>query len=177
MPSPKYIFAILAAALPLAACGSSSSSNSGTNAASTTNTNNRALAFAQCMRSHGVSNFPDPSGGHLNLQVQRTPDSTSVNGVKVNAPAFKSAMQACKADLPNGGKPTPPSASQRAAALQFAQCMRSHGVSNFPDPQISGGHVLIQGETPIDTNSPAFKAAQQACQPLALKMKGGPPPG
>jgi hypothetical protein len=179
MPSPKYVFAILAAALPLAACGSSSSSNSGTNAASTASNpnNNKALAFAQCMRSHGVSNFPDPSGGHLDLQIQRTPNSTSVNGVEVNAPAFKSAMQACKADLPNGGKPAPPSASQRAAALQFAQCMRSHGVSNFPDPQISGGHVLIQGQTPIDTNSPAFKAAQQACQPLALKIKGGPPRG
>jgi hypothetical protein len=37
--------------------------------------------------------------------------------------------------------------------------------------------VLIRGQTPIDTNSPAFKAAQQACQPLALKLKGGPPPG
>lgn len=67
-----------------------------------------------------MSNFPDPSGGRLNLQIQRTPGGTSVNGVQVNAPAFQSAMNACKADLPNGGTPTPPSAAQ-APAVQAAQ--------------------------------------------------------
>jgi hypothetical protein len=175
MRSTKYILITLAAALPLAACGGSSSSTSATNAASTSN--NKALEFAQCMRSHGVGNFPDPSGGHLNLQIQRTPSSTAVNGVEVNTPAFQSAMNACKADLPNGGKPSPPSAAQRQAALRFAQCMRSHGVSNFPDPQLGGGHVTIRGQTPIDLNSPAFKAAQQACQPLAAQFKQVQVPG
>ncbi len=167
----KCILAILGAALPLAACGGSSSSQSATNAASTKSS--KALAFAQCMRSHGVSNFPDPSGGRLNLQIQRTPNSTAVNGVEVNTPAFQSAMNACKADLPNGGNPSPPSASQRAAALRFAQCMRSHGLPDFPDPQVFSNGVRIQGGGPdgakLDPNSPAFKGAQQACRSL---MKG-----
>lgn len=177
MSSTKLTLVILAGAtVPLAACGSSSPS-SGTNAAATSN-GNKALAFAQCMRSHGVSNFPDPTGGKFNLRVQRTPGSTNVNGVEVNGPAFRSAMNACKADLPNGGKPQPPSASQRAAALKFAQCMRSHGVTNFPDPQVSGNGVLLKGggASPLDLNSPAVKSAQQACQPLIGKVfeKTGP---
>jgi hypothetical protein len=172
MRSTKFTLAILLAAAPLAACGSSGSS-SGTNAAST-NSNNKALAFSQCMRSHGVPNFPDPSGGRLNLRLQASPNGTTVNGVTVNGPAFKSAMSACKADLPNGGKPSPPSASQRAAALKFAQCMRTHGMPNFPDPQLSGAGAIIKS---VDPNSPAFKSAQQACQPLmkaAFTRTGGP---
>jgi hypothetical protein len=46
--------------------------------------------------------------------------------------------------------------------------MRSHGVANFPDPK-SDGQLTIAG-TGIDTNSPAFKGAQNACQSL---MPGG----
>jgi hypothetical protein len=158
------VLVLAAAATALAACGSSGS-GSATDASA--GKSNKALAFAQCMRSHGVSNFPDPSGGRLNLQIQRTPGGTSVNGVQVNAPAFQSAMNACKADLPNGGTPRPPSAAQRQAALRFAQCMRSHGVPNFPDPQVSGSGVIIKAAGQgIQLNAPAVQAAQQACQPL-----------
>ena len=114
------------------------------------------------MRGHGVPSFPDATRG---LQIQRTPGSTSVNGVTVNSPAFDSAMQACRSKLPNGGRPQPPTASQRAAALRFSQCMRSHGVPNFPDPTFAGGGMALElrRDSGIDPNAPAFKAAQQAC--------------
>jgi hypothetical protein len=131
------------------------------------------------MRSHGVPNFPDPVGGRLDLQIQRTPNSATVNGVTVNAPAFQSAMQACHAYLPNGGQPTRSASPVRSAALRFAQCMRSHGVANFPDPQFQGGGVIerFRGQPlGIDPNSPAFKQAQQACQPLIRKALGKPGP-
>jgi hypothetical protein len=78
-------------------------------------------------------------------------------------------MQACRADLPNGGQPSASqSAREHSTALKFAQCMRSHGVPNFPDPQVSGGHVTMQlsPSSGIDPNSPAFQSAQQACQSL-----------
>jgi hypothetical protein len=52
-------------------------------------------------------------------------------------------------------------------AQYFAQsrCMRSHGVPNFPDPTTSGGIGIILPPG-FNTNSPAFLAAQQACQAL-----------
>ena len=121
------------------------------------------------MRSHGVSNFPDPSGsgGGLRLQVQKTPNSTSVNGVEVNGPVFQSAMTACRSYLPNGGHPTAAqTAKAKAQALAMSRCMRTHGVPNFPDPQFqsgAGGFGIRIGGPGVDPNSPAFQAAQKAC--------------
>ena len=42
--------------------------------------------------------------------------------------------------------------------------MRAHGVPNFPDPSATGGLVIPND---INTESPAFKSAQQACSNLA----------
>jgi hypothetical protein len=136
----------------------------------------KALAFAKCMRAHGVSNFPDPTGGELNLQVQKTPNSTSVNGVEVNGPVFQSALQACRSYLPNGGHPSAAqTAKVKAQALAMSRCMRSHGVPNFPDPQFrnapGGGFGIRIGGPGIDPSSPAFQAAQKACG----KIFGGAP--
>jgi hypothetical protein len=149
----------------LAACGSSSpgSGQSGNYA--------QAIAFAKCMRSHGVPNFPDPKAtgnGGLEIQASRragSGPSLKVNGVAVAAPAFQAAQQACRSLLPNGGHPPAPSASQRRAMLQFAQCMRAHGLSGFPDPVFNGGGVgfRVGPGNGLDPNSPAFKSAQTAC--------------
>ena len=52
--------------------------------------------------------------------------------------------------------------------LRFARCMRSHGVSDFPDPITgSGGHpgFSLQGGSSSDLNSnPAFQRGVEACQ-------------
>lgn len=48
------------------------------------------LAFAQCLRSHGVQGFPDPTAqGQLTLEMLRAA------GVDLQAPSFLSAAQAC----------------------------------------------------------------------------------
>jgi hypothetical protein len=62
------------------------------------------------------------------------------------------------------------------AALQYSSCMRSHGVKNFPDPQVSGGRVSmkIDPSNGLDPSSAVFQAAQKACQKY---MKAGAPPG
>jgi hypothetical protein len=164
--------AVLAAvALPLAACGSGTAS-----ASSASSKRDAMLTFAQCMRTHGVPNFPDPgsngSGGIMIQQRAGSGASMSVNGVAVQAPAFQAAMQSCRKDLPNGGHPPPLSASRRAAMLRFSQCMRAHGVTNFPDPTFGQGGGVRIGFGPssgINPQSPAFQAAQKACGGL-----GGP---
>jgi hypothetical protein len=169
LTSRRALAVLIAGSLPLAACGSSSSSSSagtsGTNAAATTGYS-KSLEFASCMRSHGVPNFPDPKLSDAGvLKVQSLGGNTQVNGVTVNGPAFQSAMQACKSDLPNGGKPQPLSESRRNAMLAFSQCMRRHGLPNFPDPTFNGGTagLLIHAGSGINPQSPAFQAAQKAC--------------
>jgi hypothetical protein len=164
------LLCLTGAGLSLAACGGTSSSGDGgstspQNAAAATR---QGLQFAQCMRTHGVPNFPDPTGGQIRLQVQQTPNSTSVNGVEVNGPAFKSAMKSCQSHLPNGGHPTAAQTAQaKARALAMAKCMRSHGVPNFPDPQFqtgpNGGIGVRIGGAGINPNSPAFQAAAKDC--------------
>ena len=59
-----------------------------------------------------------------------------------------------------------PAASPLAEAVAYSQCIRSHGVPNFPDPvqTPSGGYGYRT--TGIDPNSAAFQGAQQACQAL-----------
>lgn len=161
---------LLAALLGLAACGSSLPNTGGATTSQGANPADaaKALAFSRCMRSHGVSNFPDPGNGELRLQVQSSPNSTSVNGVEVNGPTFRSAMQACRSYLPNGGHPSAAqTAKAKAQALAMSKCMRTHGVTNFPDPQFRsgpGGGIGIQlNGSGLDPNSPVFQAAQKAC--------------
>jgi hypothetical protein len=177
----RGVAAVAALALPLAACGSSSpgsSSSSSRNAKASSQ-----IAFANCVRSHGVPNFPDPgSNGRGGLLLQQSDRSGSgqsmtVNGAPVSAPAFKAAMQTCRKYLPNGGHPSAAqTAQQKAKALAMARCMRSHGVPNFPDPTFQsgpGGDVGVRiGGPGLDPNSPAFKSAQQACGPIFGKAPG-----
>jgi hypothetical protein len=58
-------------------------------------------------------------------------------------------------------------------ALEFANCMRAHGVPSLPDPSAGGGGVNLAG-TGIDPQSPAFRSARQACGQLAPGGRGGP---
>ncbi len=170
----RNLLAAAAATLSLAGCGSSSSSTSTSGSSRSAGGSGKALELAECMRSHGVPNFPDPtSNGGGGLQIQQSQrsgsgPSTEVNGVPVNGPAFQKGMQACRRYLPNGGTPSAAKTAQlKAQALEMARCMRSHGVPNFPDPQFQGGAgggfgIRLTGAG-INPSSPAFGAAQKAC--------------
>jgi hypothetical protein len=144
--------------LAIAACGSSSGPATGTGSSNTL-----AIQFAQCMRAHGVPNFPDPGHGSGD-GPQDDPRS----------PAFKSASTTCD-KLQPGGNPAPPkpSKSRQQALLRFAQCMREHGVSHFPDPTLSPppgnpsvievGSVYFVLPPGLEFDSPAVKQARTAC--------------
>jgi hypothetical protein len=131
-----------------------------------------SLKFSQCMRAHGVSNFPDPNSQGA---IQIGPNS----GIDPGSSTFRSAAQACqKFSGGNGPQLTPAQqAKLRQEALAFSVCMRKHGVPDFPDPNFSGGHVTIhvqaQGSSDLNPSSPTFQAAQQACQgKLPFKGRG-----
>ena len=108
------------------------------------------------MRSHGVPSYPDPTRSGL---VKETPQQLGVSTSQ-----FQRAQRACRHLLPNGGQPPNQAQRQqvRAQALQFAQCVRTHGVPNFPDPA-SDGRIPDPAAVGIDQGSPKFEAANQAC--------------
>jgi hypothetical protein len=138
----------------------------------TPNAYQQALAYARCMRSHGVSDFPDPSSNGA-FQIQAGPGS----GLDPQSPTFQNAVKACQSLRAAGqGGPDKMSAADKQKLLAFAACMRSHGVPDFPDPTFdsNGAGVTISGggSSDLDPNSPAFQAAMKACQSL---MPGGGP--
>ena len=112
----------------ISACGSSTRAHTGGNDAATNH--GEAVKFAMCMRSNGVSEFPDPNAsGTLTLDGV-------VNGSSLdpNAPAFKQALGACKDLQPAGFVGHTRTAQEQENALKFAQCIRDNGVQDFPDP-------------------------------------------
>lgn len=157
----------LACGVALAACGSSS------NTSTTASNADPALKFAQCMRSHGVSNFPDPTAqGEI-----------AVNPSEVQSPAFQTAQQVCQKFLPKKGPHLKMTASEHQAAVRFAACMRTHGQPDFPDPlsagESSGRTLVLNGMlfpigAGLDPRSPAFRQATGRC---GIKPPPGPPPG
>jgi hypothetical protein len=152
------LLAILAGvALCTAACGgSSSSAGSGTGQGSGAGGSAASdqIKFANCMRSHGITNFPEPSanGGPQKLN----------SAIDIRSPQFLAAQQACQHLAPGGGKANPAAASQNLnAMLKYVSCMRRHGVPSMPDPNSNGTLTLPSGLNP---QSPQFQSAQQACQ-------------
>ncbi len=116
------------------------------------------MKFSSCMRSHGLTDFPDPTVGSNGLP--------NWSGVSNQAPAFKSAQQVCKKDLPDIGPHTSAEkATANAAALTYAACMRSHGVPNFPDPN-GQGLIQINATGTLEPSSPQYQKAQTACKGL-----------
>jgi hypothetical protein len=128
------------------------------------------VKFSQCMRSHGVPNFPDPGSSG---SIQIGPSS----GIDPGSPKFQAAQSACQKLMPHGGMPTPEQVQKmQRAALAFSRCMRAHGLANFPDPDFSGGHISMRinanGKNGLDPNTPTFRHAQQACQGQFPKLGG-----
>jgi hypothetical protein len=78
------------------------------------------------------------------------------------------ALTACGSSAKNGNG----ARASVSGPLQFAACMRSHGVPNFPDPSSGGG---IQLGPSVNPQSPAFQTAQKQC--FKLLPGGGPPRG
>jgi hypothetical protein len=128
------------------------------------------LKQAQCMRAHGVPNFPDP---------RPTGGLVIPNNINTHSPAFKSAQTACaRLGQPGAGGPGA-SESRRLQLLALARCMRAHGVPNFSDPTnrppppssgnaIGGNGWFLSLGNDEERQSPAYKHAASTCQ-LALR--------
>lgn len=180
-----------AAAVAVAACGGSSGPNNSNNSNNSGNSASiwpgsaafRAdkLRVSQCIRAHGVPNYPDPpSRGEMQSESSGN-GSVTVNGVKLDASAqtLQNAQRACAKYAPVGPLVSSSQlASIQQGSIRAAVCMRANGVPDFPDPSVTtgpGGHGLrisIGSGAGANLNpySPAFKAAQAKCNKLVQNV-------
>jgi hypothetical protein len=156
----------------VAQVGSTPTTTSGANTGASRPRDDRnvLVAFAVCMRRHGLPNFPDPradsNGYHLRYGAE--------NGIDPRSSQFTNAQQACRRLLPNGGRQSSQEqAKELQAGLEYAVCMRAHGVSKFPDPKVSSDGEIEIGVGPrshVNPASPQFKAAEKAVNTYCLAL-------
>ena len=167
------IVAAASLALLTAAC-SGSASSTGSGGSSIGSANSRLVAYSQCMRSHGLPNFPDPAGA--------VPPKVAAQELGVSSSRLQGAQGACQHLLPaTGGSLTASSLQQcylagvcpqalvqqaLSAGREFAQCMRSHGAPDWPDPTLdSQGRPLFNINVPRPP-PPQISTAGDECSRL-----------
>jgi hypothetical protein len=148
-----------------AGCGSGAPSETGTTSSTSTTAStgtnksatgqDKAVKFAECIRSNGVSDFPDPDAkGEFNY------------GVSVSPAVWQKAVNTCKDLQPPGSLSAKRSPKQQTASLRFARCIRANGVKDFPDP--ANGEPVIDTTHIPSSNRPGgmtiLNAAIQKCR-------------
>jgi hypothetical protein len=164
--------AVAAAVVVLAtACGGGSAPSSASSP-----TYAQVLALAQCMRGHGVPDFPDPNAsGSYSLTSNGSIEGAGGSSIDINSSQAQAAYGDCRHLLPGG-----PSISQLEQMeqqeqqeqqktlpemLKWEQCVRGHGVPTFSLGL--GGQSPAPGKSgAFNPNSPQFQAAVRTCQDL-----------
>jgi hypothetical protein len=144
-------------ALAIAACGSAAKPQS----ASSSHALTAAVKLAACMRSHGLSTFPDPAADGAAPTVT----------IDKQSPAYIAAANACNTVAMGAGPAEArtqavPSARRQAALISLDSCIRSHGVPSLPDK----GTAAIG----FDRHSPAFINAAHVCETHAAQTQVSP---
>jgi hypothetical protein len=147
--------ALVTSALAIAACGSASKPKSSASIRYSKN-----VEYADCMRSHGVPNFPDPLDGGFPLRT---------SGINFSSPAFLSAQKACAKLQPGGSRPPAITSQQIYEMAAKARCIRHHGFSHFPDPSLSGTGLLPPN---WNNEAPAAIKARKACANVGIAIPG-----
>ena len=164
---PLAALGLIAMVLMISACGSSAHAGTGSGGGGdpTATAHEKGVKFAECMRSTGVSEFPDPTASGK-LTIDAVANGSSLD---TNTPAFKHAISACKNLEPAGFTGSKRSSQQQDAALKFAQCIRANGVNDFPDP-IPNGPLVDTNRIPSAATSSGMtilNAAMQKCRDVA----------
>jgi hypothetical protein len=124
------------------------------------------LKYARCMRSHGEPNFPDPvpaPGGGYAFLGYGTPGSP-LSPTVLQSARYHAATEVCKKDVPPSIADVTP-AMMATYALKYSDCMRAHGLPNFPEPNPKG-LITINPTGVMGPGSPQYKRAEKACQKL-----------
>ncbi|HUA43943.1 MAG TPA: hypothetical protein VMA77_01870 [Solirubrobacteraceae bacterium] len=184
-PATAVVIATAGLALLASACGGAAASST---TAAASGQANGVLAFSDCMRSHGLSSFPDPNSSGVIPKTEVIPLASS--------PRFQPAQRACQHLLPNTGSGGSTQIEVRQALsgmVRFAACMRTDGVQNWPDPTVDRDHPddprPVFDLLSINPSAPQISADIRNCQHVmpqstspymcsrALAEQIGGPPG
>ena len=165
----RSLAALLGLSLLASACGGSPGSHVAQLSTSTTrnsppsrgSTHDQALAYARCLRSHGVPLWPDPESSGSFDKSKLTPHQLGVSSSQIGT-----AEKACRSLVPTYSATQQPHVL--ALALRFSRCMRANGAANFPDPESNGAIVIPHAME----SSLAYLAALRLC----VRKYGVPPP-
>ena len=120
------------------------------------------LDFAQCMREEGI-NFPDPT-----FDIDGNPqfDNVDVENEDEFEEAFTNCEDILRNALPEQFDLDPEvEAALVDASLEFSQCMREEGISNFPDPTPGEFGFFAFRDAEIEWTSDDVQEAFEICQP------------
>jgi hypothetical protein len=164
---------VIAIGLLISGCGGGSTSSGAPNTG-VANIGSQSRAFAACMRSHGVSGYPDPrvTGSGNGVQVTISPGTANPD-----SPAFRAADRACHHLLPGLVSTSASAGHDQEQDLKFADCLRSHGVPDFPDADRDGAFTL---PSTMNQQAPQFERATTACahaEPNSLSILSQSPAG
>jgi hypothetical protein len=134
----------------LVACGGGGS-GSGSGGGEAAAAEEEGLEFTECLRAHGVE-VEDPKPGQTNIAVD------------ARDPKAKKALAACNGKLSSSGQELSSGEADefREGALALAQCFREEGIE-MGDPTFQGPGKFLLDIKGLDTTSPAFEAAREAC--------------
>jgi hypothetical protein len=96
--------------------------------------------FAECLRRHGHPQIADPSirsDGRITFGAQD--DAVDAASRALRGSTCRRGLAAVK-EAP----PKPPTAAELRQAVRFSQCVRRHGVPDWPDPHPDGTYPLNQ---------------------------------
>lgn len=117
---------------------------------------------AQCMRAHGVPESDPQVQPNGSVRVGGGYDKQSLDPDVVDA-----AILACRPYEPVLAGPDRDLKTQ--GALEYARCMRAHGVENFPDPDANGRFAL-----PTEQSDPDYDAARATCRTPVASTRPSP---
>ena len=175
---PGVVAVTVGLLLLTAACGSGTSSSSTSSTSGTSSSGTRGvpaayasdqLGLARCLRAHGVPNYPDP-----NASGQEPPGAKQLTFT----PQGQTAVGACSYW---GHRIDNAVAAQNQAVVgeyvRFAECMRAHGLPNFPDPVTAERRVefvLSASQDGFDPHSPQVLAKAHQCERVLPPGSGLP---
>ena len=142
-----------AAALLASVLAGCSAAGGTTSAATSSRTpDDETMAIVTCYRAHGDPSFPDPvydpSDGRWHFAI--SPGSAPL-----------STRQACQHLFPSSNASPPVPQAQFQQLVSYAECLRQHGMPNWPDPDPDGSFPL---PPTLNPKSPAGQAAGDACK-------------
>ena len=157
--SKKAALAAATLMLAVAGCG-------GSRSATPSGSPSLAAAWHQvvlCARANGMPGLQDPRID------ERTGKAIFPSGLNVPPQTRQACGRLYNRLVPNADTHTP-TAAQMAALVQFARCMRNHGISDWPDPRPDGS--FVPDAHIASSLKSAFRSQLMACEHLNPDPRG-----